>query len=59
MLTSSRTSLFLILEVVDNTDDEFDTADIVDGDDIDKNSVDERDDTVEGVEHNAGNFTSN
>jgi hypothetical protein len=29
----------LILEVVNNTDDEFDTADIVDGDDVDKNSI--------------------
>ena len=29
----------MILEVVDNTDDEFDRADIVDGDDVDKNSV--------------------
>ena len=31
----------MILEVVDNTDDEFDRADIVDGDDVDKNSVGE------------------
>jgi len=57
--TSSRTSLLLILEVVDDTDEDFDTADIVDGDDVDKNSVDEREDTVEGVEHNAGDSTTN
>ena len=57
--TSSRTSLLLILEVVDDTDDDFDTADIVDGDDVDKNSVDEQEDTVEGVEYNAGDSTTN
>jgi len=49
----------LILEVVDDTDGDFDTADIVDGDDVDKNSVDEREDTIEGVEHNAGDSTTN
>ena len=31
----------MILEVVDNTDNEFDTADIMDGDNIDKNSIGE------------------
>ena len=31
----------MILEVVDNTDDKFDRADIMDGDDVDKNSVGE------------------
>ena len=31
----------MILEVVDNTDDEFDRADIVDGDDVNKNSIGE------------------
>ena len=49
----------MILEVVDDTDDDFDTADIMDGDDVDKNSIDEREDTVEGVEHNAGDSTTN
>ena len=49
----------LDLRVVDDTDDDFDTADIVDGDNVDKNSVDEREDTIEGVEHNAGNSTAN
>ncbi len=49
----------MILEVIDDTDDDFDTVDIVDGDDVDKNSVDKREDTVEGVEHNAGDSTTN
>ncbi len=39
--------------------DDFDTADIVDGDDVNKNSVDELEDTVKGVEHNAGDSTTN
>ena len=44
--TSSRTSLLLTFEIVDGTDKDFDTADIDDGDDIDKNSVNEQEDTV-------------
>jgi hypothetical protein len=37
--SSSRTSLFLMFEVVDYTDDDFDTADNDDGDDAKKRSV--------------------
>ncbi len=48
----SNTSLFLTFEVVDKTDGDFDTADNDDGDDEEKESVDDRDDTVEGVETN-------
>jgi hypothetical protein len=39
--SSSRTSLFLMFEVVDNTDDDFDTADNNDGDNAEKRSVDD------------------
>ena len=56
--TSLWTSLLLMFEIVDNTDNDFDTADIDDGDDVDKNSVNEREDTVKGVEHNGGNSTA-
>ncbi len=56
--TSLRTSLLLTFEIVDGTDEDFDTADIDDGNDVDKNSVDEQEDTVEGVENNGGNSTS-
>ena len=42
-------SLLLTFEIVDGTDEDFDTADIDDGDDADKNFVDEREDTVKGV----------
>ena len=45
----SNTSLFLTFEVVDETDGDFDTADNDDGDDAEEKSVDDRDDTVEGV----------
>jgi hypothetical protein len=48
----SNTSLFLTFEVVDETDGNFDTADNDDGDDAEEMSVDDRDDTVEGVETN-------
>ncbi len=48
----SNTSLFLTFEVVDETDGDFDTADNDDGDDAEEKSVDDRDDTVEGVETN-------
>jgi hypothetical protein len=48
----SNTSLFLTFEVVDETDGDFVTADNDDGDDAEKESVDDRDDTVEGVETN-------
>ena len=48
----------MTFEIVDGTDEDFDTADIDDGNDTNKNSVDKREDTVEGVEHNGGNSTS-
>jgi hypothetical protein len=54
----SNTSLFLTFEVVDETDGDFDTADNDDGDDAEEQSVDDRDDTVEGVETN-GNVSGN
>ncbi len=38
--SSSRTSLFLMFEVVDDTDNDFDTADNDNGDDAKKRSVD-------------------
>ncbi len=57
--SSSRTSLFLMFEVVDDTDDDFNTADNDDGDDAKKNSVDDREDTVEGVENNEDDLTTN
>ena len=55
----SRTSLFLMFEVIDNTEDNFDTADNDDGDDAKKRSVDDREDTVEGVENNGDDSTTN
>ncbi len=57
--SSSRTSLFLMFEVVNNTDNDFDTADNNDGDDTEKRSVDNQEDTVEGVENNGDDSTTN
>jgi hypothetical protein len=48
----------LTFEIVDNTDNNFDTADIDDGDNVGKNSVHKQEDTVEGVEHNGGDSTA-
>ena len=48
----------LTFEILNGADKDFDTADIDDGNNADKNSVDKREDTVEGVEHNGGNSTS-
>ena len=56
--TSLRTSLLLTFEIVDDTDEDFDTADINNGNNVDKNSIDEGEDPVEGVENNGGNSTS-
>jgi hypothetical protein len=53
--SSSRTILFLMFKVVNDTDNDFDTADNDDGDDAKKRSVDNREDTVEGVENNGDN----
>jgi hypothetical protein len=57
--SSSRTSLFLMFEVVIDTDNNFNTADNNDGNDAKKRSVDNREDTVEGVENNGDNLTAN
>ncbi len=57
--SSSRTSLFLMFKVVDNTDNDFDTADNNDGDNAKKRSVDNREDIVEGVENNGDDSTTN
>ncbi len=57
--SSSRTSLFLIFEVVDNTDDNFNTADNDNGDDAKKRSVDDQEDNVKGVENNGDDSTTN
>ncbi len=48
----------MTFEIVDGADEDFDTADIDDGNDANKNSVNKREDTVEGVEHNGGDSTS-
>ncbi len=57
--SSSRTSLFLMFKVVDDTDDDFNTADNDDGNDAKKRSVDDREDTVKGVENNGDDSTTN
>ncbi len=57
--SSSRTSLFLMFEVVDNTDDDFNTADNNNGNDAEKRSVDDQEDTVKGVENNGDDSTTN
>ncbi len=48
-----------MFEVVNNTDDDFETADNDDGDDAKKRSVDNREDTIEGVENNGDDLTTN
>ena len=48
----TKTSLFLTFELVDETDGDFDTTDNDNGDDAEKKAVDDRDDTVEGVQTN-------
>ena len=48
----SNLSLFLMFEYVNETDGDFDTADNDDGDDAEKKSIEDRDDTVDGVETN-------
>jgi hypothetical protein len=54
-----RTSLFLMFEVVNDTDGDFDIADNEDGNDAKKKSVDDQEDTVEGVENNGDDSTTN
>ncbi len=48
-----------MFEVLDNTDNDFDTADKDNGDDAKKRSVDNQEDTVEGVENNGDDSTTN
>ena len=52
----SNLSLFLMFEYVNKTDGDFDTADNDDGDDAEKKSIEDRDDTVDGVETNGDSF---
>ncbi len=54
----SRMSLFLMFKVVDVTDDDFNTADNNNGDDAKKRSVNNQEDTVEGVENNGDDLTT-
>ncbi len=48
-----------MFEVVDDTDDDFDTADNDNGDNAKKRSVNNQEDTVEGVENNGDDSTAN
>ncbi len=48
-----------MFEVVNDTDNDFNTADNDDGNDAKKRSVDNREDTVEGVESNGDDLTTN
>ncbi len=48
-----------MFEVVDDTEDNFDTADNDDGNDAKKRSIDDREDTVKGVENNRDDSTTN
>ncbi len=48
-----------MFEVIDDTDDDFDTADNNDGNDAKKRSVDNQEDTVEGVGNNGEDSTTN
>ncbi len=48
-----------MFEVVDDTDGDFDIADNEDGDDAKKKSVDDQEDTIEGVENNGDDSTTN
>jgi hypothetical protein len=48
-----------MFEVVNDTDNDFDTADNDDGNDAKKRSVNDRDNTVEGVENNGDDLTTN
>ncbi len=48
-----------MFEVVDDTDGDFDIADNKDGDDAKKKSVNDREDTIKGVENNGDNSTTN
>ncbi len=49
----------MMFEVVNNTDDDFDTAENDNGNDPPKRSIDDREDTVKGVENNGDDSTTN
>ena len=53
--SSYRASLFLMFEVVDDTDNVFNTTDNNNGDNNKKRPVDKQEDNVEGVEHTKDN----
>ena len=56
----SKTSLFLMFNVIDDRDDIFDATDNNDGDDAaDKKSVDDQEDTVDAVEDNRDDSETN
>ena len=48
-----------MFEVVDDTDNDIDTADNDDGDNAKKWSVDDQEDTVDGMENNGDDLTTN
>ncbi len=48
-----------MFEVVDDTDDDFDIADNKDGNNAKKKSINNWEDTVEGVENNRDDLTTN
>ncbi len=48
-----------MFKVVNDTDDNFDTADNNNGKDAKKRSVDDQEDTVKGVENNRDDSTTN
>ena len=61
LLLSFKTSLFFIVNVVDDNDNVFDTTDSNDGDDDDKKSVNDQADTVDAVDgdnSNTGDITT-
>ncbi len=48
-----------MFKVVDDTDDDFGTADNDDGNNAEKRSVEDQEDTIEGVENNGDDSTTN
>jgi hypothetical protein len=55
LLSLFKTSLFFIVNVIDNYNDVFDTADSNNGDDNDKKSVNNQEDTVDAVNRDDSN----
>jgi hypothetical protein len=56
----SKTSHFLMFDIVNNRDDVFDATDNNNGDDAaDKKSVDNQEDTVDAVEYNGDDLETN